>query len=241
MNVYIFVPLIFFIAGYLQGLTGFGSALIAMPLLSFFLDIKTAVAVCTLCGVLINLHMTLNLCCYVRIKKIVPLFLGCIPGTLAGTLLIKFVDGHIITLLLGILVTSYSLYCLLIKPVTLNLRPAWGAVAGFFTGVVAASVSAGGPPTIIYASLMGWKKNDFKATLASFFLASAIMAASGHLISGITTFYVFKLFLASLPLVMLGVYMGNRLAGRVSEESYKKAVMVLLVIMGIMLMFEGLS
>ncbi|WP_027180314.1 sulfite exporter TauE/SafE family protein [Maridesulfovibrio bastinii] len=241
MTVYIFVPIILFIAGYLQGLTGFGSALIAMPLLAFFIDIKTAVAVCTLCGVLINLQMTLNLCCHVRIKKIIPLILGCIPGTLAGTLLIKFVDGHIITLLLGMLVTFYALYCLFIRPVVLNLRPIWGAVAGFFTGVIASSVSAGGPPTIIYSSLMGWKKNDFKATLASFFLISATMAAAGHLISGITTFYVFKLFLASLPLVLIGVYLGNRLAGRVSEESYKKVVMVLLVIMGLMLMFEGLS
>lgn len=241
MTAYLLVPLIFFAAGFLQGLSGFGSALIAMPLLAFLIDIKTAVAVCTLCGLIINLQMTFNLSRDVKIKTIIPLIGGCIPGTLAGLALIKLVDGHIITLLLGVLVAAYALYCLLIKPVVLNLNRKWGVLAGFFTGLISASISAGGPPTIIYSTLMGWKKNEFKATLASFFLISASLSVLGHILSGVTTFYVVKLFIASLPLVILGVYVGNKLAGKVSEESYKKVVMILLVIMGIMLIIEGLN
>lgn len=241
MLAYLAVPLIFLAAGFLQGLSGFGSALIAMPLLAFFIDIKTAVATCTLCGMIINMRMTMNLSGHLDREKIVPLMVGCVPGVVFGTIMLREVDGHVITLLLGILVSSYAVYSLLVRPMVLKLNPKWGMLAGFMTGAITSAASAGGPPTIIYSTLMGWQKNDFKATLSAFFLMAATLSAIGHLVGGLTTFYVFKLFLLSLPLVLLGVYLGHRLAGRVSEEAYKKVVMLLLVFMGIMLILNGLG
>ncbi|OEU70205.1 MAG: hypothetical protein BA863_13320 [Desulfovibrio sp. S3730MH75] len=239
MTPFIVVPLIFLSAGFLQGLTGFGSALIAMPLLAMIIDIKTAVAVCTLCGIIINLKMTMNLSSNLDRKKIIPLIIGSIPGAIFGTVVLKEVDAHIITLFLGALVAGYALYSLLMKPIALKLNPAWGLLSGFLTGSITAAVSAGGPPTIVYATLMGWKKDDFKATLSGFFLMAASMAAAGHLISGLTTLYVFKLFMVSLIPVQLGVFLGHTLSGKVTEGLYKKMVMILLVFMGIMLIFHS--
>lgn len=65
------------------------------------------------------------------------------------------------------------------------------------------------------------------------------MAALGHLISGLTTFYSFQLFLASLLPVQAGVLFGHRLAGKVSEDLYRRIIMILLVFMGIMLIFQS--
>ncbi|SDK31038.1 hypothetical protein SAMN05660337_0038 [Maridesulfovibrio ferrireducens] len=239
MTPFIAVPLILLSSGFLQGLTGFGSALIAMPLLAFIIDIKTAVAVCTLCGVTITLRMCLNLRSSLDLKKIMPLIIGSVPGSIFGTLVLKELDGHIITLFLGILVSGYATYSLFVKPVALKLKPAWGLLAGFLTGSITAAISAGGPPTLIYSSLMGWKKNELKATLSGFFLAAAVMGATGHLLSGLTTQYVLKLFLASIIPVQLGVYLGHTLSGKVSEGLYKRMVMILLVFMGIMLIFQS--
>ncbi|WP_415714247.1 sulfite exporter TauE/SafE family protein [Maridesulfovibrio sp.] len=239
MSAFLLVPAIFLIAGLLQGLTGFGSALIAMPLLAFIIDIKTAVAVCTLCGITINLKMCCNLRSNMDSRKILPLIIGSIPGAVFGTLALKEVDGNLITFFLGFLVAGYAGYSLLVRPIVLKLNPAWGYLSGFLTGAITAAVSAGGPPTIIYSSLMGWKKDDFKATLSGFFLAAASMAALGHLISGLTTFYSFQLFLASLLPVQAGVFIGHRLAGKVSEDLYRRIIMILLVFMGIMLIFQS--
>jgi uncharacterized membrane protein YfcA len=239
MSPFLLVPAIFLLAGLLQGLTGFGSALIAMPLLAFILDIKTAVAVCTLCAVIINLRMCCNLRSNMDSRKILPLIIGSIPGTIFGTIALKEVDGHLITFFLGFLLAGYAGYSLLVRPIILKLNPVWGYISGFLTGAIAASVSAGGPPTIIYSSLMGWRKEDFKATLSGFFLVSAAMAALGHLISGLTTLYAFQLFLVSLLPVLAGVFFGHRLAGKVSEDLYKRIIMILLVFMGIMLIFQS--
>lgn len=240
MTPFILVPLIFLSAGFLQGLTGFGSALIAMPLLAFVIDIKTAVAVCTLCGVIINLKMVLNLRAKIDLKKVLPLTIGSIPGAIFGTIVVKEVNSDVIMFFLGVIVAGYAAYSLLIKPIVLKLNPSWGLLAGCLTGILTATVSAGGPPAIIYSSLMGWKKDEFKSTLAGFFITSATFGAAGHLLSGITTFYVFKLFLVSLIPVLLGVYLGYSLSGRISDELYKRMVMILLVFMGIMLIFESI-
>ncbi|CCO22483.1 sulfite exporter TauE/SafE family protein [Maridesulfovibrio hydrothermalis] len=239
MYPFLLVPLIFLSAGMLQGLTGFGCALIAMPLLSYIIDIKIAVPVCTLCGVFINLNMAHKLRANIDRKKIMPLIIGSVPGSIFGTIALKEINSDYIRLFLGVLIAGFSTYSLLTKPAKYNISSKWGYFSGFLTGAISASVSAGGPPTIIYSSLSGWSKDDFKATLASFFLVAGVMAAIGHLISGLTTVYAFQLFMASLLPIVLGIYLGTKLSSKVSEELYKRIVMILLVFMGIMLIIQN--
>lgn len=239
MSPFVLVPTIFLTAGLMQGLTGFGCALIAMPLLSFVIDIKIAVPVCTLCGIFINLNMTYKLRESLDRNKIMPLIIGSIPGSIFGTMMLKEVNGDYIRLFLGILIAGFASYSLLAKPIKLNISDKWGYLSGFMTGAIAAAVSAGGPPTIIYSSLRDWDKNSFKATLVSFFMAAGIMAAIGHLLTGLTTMYVFKLFLASTLPIILGTYVGGKLSLKISEQLYKRMVMILLVFMGIMLIFQN--
>lgn len=91
-------------------------------------------------------------------RKIFPLIIGSVPGAAFGTFALREVDGNLITLFLGLLVAGYAAYSLLVRPIVLKLHPAWGYLSGFLTGAITAAVSAGGPPTIIYSSLMGWKR-----------------------------------------------------------------------------------
>lgn len=168
MSPFILVPAIFLTAGLMQGLTGFGCALIAMPLLAYVIDIKIAVPVCTLCGIFINLNMTYKLRKSLDRNKIMPLIIGSVPGSVFGTMVLKEVNGDYIRLFLGILIAGFASYSLLAKPIKLNISDRWGYLSGFMTGAIAAAVSAGGPPTIIYSSLRDWDKDSFKATLVSF-------------------------------------------------------------------------
>ncbi|NDV21160.1 sulfite exporter TauE/SafE family protein [Desulfovibrio sp. JC022] len=239
MSPFVLVPAIFFIAGLMQGLTGFGCALIAMPLLAYVVDIKIAVPVCTLCGIFINLNMTYKLRKSLDRNKILPLIIGSVPGSVFGTMMLKEVNGDYIRLFLGLLIAGFAAYSLIAKPIKLNISDKWGYLSGFMTGAIAAAVSAGGPPTIIYTSLRDWDKDSFKATLVSFFMAAGIMAAVGHLLSGLTTIYIFKLFLASTLPIVMGTLAGGMISGLLSEDFYRRIVMVLLVIMGLMLIFQN--
>jgi uncharacterized membrane protein YfcA len=61
MTTFLFISLIFFIAGFIQGLSGFDSALFAMTLHTFLIDVKTAVPLCILNSILITLFLSLQL------------------------------------------------------------------------------------------------------------------------------------------------------------------------------------
>ena len=231
---------IFLLSGFLQGLIGFGAAMIAMPLLALIMNTKTAVAACNLCCIGMNILMCYTLRGQVDRRKILPLIVGSIPGVAVGTATLQMVDEQMITLMLGGLVVAYALYSLLIKPVVLRISPNWGFLAGLLTGYVGSVTSAGGPPSAVYTSLMGWEKDELKGTLSAFFLFAGVTVAAGHFICGLTTPEVLGLSGEALPFILLGAYWGNLYANRVNEASYRKAVLVILVLMGLALVHNGM-
>lgn len=234
--IFVWIGTVWFGAALLQGLTGFGAALVAVPLLSLFLDLKLVVPLCTLHGVTITLCLSWQLRRSLSLKKIGPLLLGCVPGVVFGVTLLKYADPVAMKLMLGVMVTAFAIYALLSRPVLeRKLRPFWAYVAGFATGAITSAFSAGGPPTIIYTTLSGWSKDTIKATLSGFFLCAGLLASGSHLMAGLTTVTVAKYYVASLPFVLFGVWVGSRFYQRINHKLYLKTVFSCLAIMGLVL------
>jgi len=233
---YILVGFISLAAGFVQGLSGFGSALVAMPLLLLFMPARVAVPFCILMGLLITLQLGIGLKRHLDFKKIGPLFLGCLPGIACGTYLLKHADNMLVKKALGVILICYSLFQLFMHPKPLRLKPYWGVIAGLLTGVIGAAFSAGGPPSIIYASLNTWDKDDIKATLTGFFFLTGVIIAVAHAAAGVTSMLVIKLFALSIPLIVTGTLIGARLYKRLSHQGYLKLIYILLLIMGVMLL-----
>ena len=122
-----------------------------------------------------------------------------------------------------------------------GLSPRWGYLPGFLTGAIGAAASAGGPPTLIYMALAGWSKDTVRATLAWFFLCTGMVTVAAHALSGLTTAPVLGLFAASAPCSLLGVFAGMRLARRITEQGYRKAMFVIIACLGGMLLYRALS
>jgi len=238
MTVYFFLFLIFLVAGFTQGVTGFGFGLLAIPLLSLFIDIKTGVPLCSLLGILITAFLSLRLRKHIDRRKILPLLFGCIPGVAVGTLVLKKAPTELLSLLMGVMLIAYALYRLTGKQQPRSIHPRWAYAAGFFTGAISSAFSAGGPPTIIYATLRGWNKNEIKATLSGFFLTGGLAVIAAHAITGLTTRLVLHYFLLSTPVVIGGVYLGSLLYDRIDTCAYLKLLQYLLMAMGILMLFK---
>ncbi len=241
MSHYFIIALIFFAAGLVQGLSGFGAALLAMPLLVLILDVKEAVPLSILCGLVITLFLSLELKAHVDWRKILPLVCGCGPGIFLGVTILKRADSSLIKLSMGVLIILYPLYCLLAKRRVRSVSSGWAYVAGFATGVIGGAFSTGGPPTIIYTTLTNWTKDEIKATLSVFFLATGLMAAGAHFASGLTTPGVLLLFAASALPVLAGVWSGAQFYKRLARETYLKIIYILLMALGVMLIVSALG
>lgn len=234
------IAMIFLAAGFTQGVTGFGSALVAMPLLLLFMDARTAAPLCVLNGLIITGYLSLRLKTHMDWRKIVPLCLGCLPGIYVGVTFLKQADDQLFKILLGVMLIAYAAYTLLVRPSPRAIPAVWAYVAGFGTGAIGAAFSAGGPPTIIYASLTGWSKESIKATFSAFFFATGLCIATAHAITGLTTTVVLRHLAVSVCFVLAGVWLGLVSSARISREVYLRMVLVLLVCMGLLLLGSAL-
>ena len=98
------------LAGFIQGLSGFGSVLVALPILVLFLDFDLAVPLASIWGMTINTILLLQLRAHLRLKNILPLTLAAIPGIPLGVYILVNANTRLLEMLLGVLLLIFSLY-----------------------------------------------------------------------------------------------------------------------------------
>ncbi len=101
MQVYLWVGAVFFFAGFNQGLSGFGVILVAIPLLTLFLDIKTVIPLTALSALTIAVMLFVQLRGKFEVQKILPCLIGAMPGIPVGVFILKQVDKLVVQWILG--------------------------------------------------------------------------------------------------------------------------------------------
>ena len=142
MLTYIAVGFILFLAGFTQGLSGFGAILMSLPLLAVFLDIKTVIPLTALAAQAITLIVLFQLKQHLDWKKILPLVVSALPGILVGVYFLKRMEKGVIHWILGITLIVYSLYSLFLRRNESALKERWAYLFGFLGGCLGAGPSA---------------------------------------------------------------------------------------------------
>ncbi|MDD2465872.1 MAG: sulfite exporter TauE/SafE family protein [Desulfobulbus sp.] len=238
MTVAVFSCCIFFLAGGVQGLTGFGGALVAIPLLSLVMDVKQAVPLAILNGLVVTTTLVYTLRHLLDWRKILPLLAGSVPGILLGSSFLKQADPLVISRLLGLVLIAISLMNLFFAPKPCDPIRIWGYIAGFFSGAINATVGAGGPPAIIYTTLQNWKKDEIRATLTGFFVFNGYVTAIVHAGHGILTGATLRSFGLTCSFVFLGTLTGSRISDKISRSIYLRVVYLVLMFLGLMLLLR---
>jgi len=122
-----------------------------------------------------------------------------------------------------------------------GIRARWAYLYGFLAGCLGGALSASGPPVIIYTSLQPWSKDQIKVTLQGYFLVSGFIVVLFQAASGFTTWAVMKLFILSLPAVIIGTLVGSHFYGMIREEGYRKILLILLGCLGTFTVYRALS
>ena len=238
MDTYLWVCLIFFMAGLTKGLSGFGSVLLSIPLLAIFLDIKTVIPLTALVGLSMSLVLLFQLRRYLEWKKIYPLLIAAIPGIPLGVVFLKKLDKAVVLYVLGVVLIVYSLYSLLWRSTEKRIHGYWAYPLGFLAGCLGGAFGATGPAAIVYTSLQTWSKDQIKVTLQGFFVISGLIVVFFQAINGLMTFTVFLFYGISLPMLILGTYIGSLFYGMIREETYRRVMFVLLGFLGAFMIYR---
>ena len=240
MNEYILIVLITFVACFIQGLSGFGSILLALPLLAIFLDIKTVIPLVALQGLFSAVLLLIGLRKDFEWKKVLPLFAGSVPGVPVGVFFLKTVSTDSIQMALGLFVVSYACFGLYFRPVLREIKTTGASAAGFLAGCLGGALGASGPPVIVYTSLQPWTKDTIKSTMQGFYTASGLVVVLLHALNSLTTISVLRYLLVSVPAIVLGTCAGSFFYGRIDDRTYKKIMLVLLALLGVFLIYKVL-
>ncbi len=240
MRTYVLLSVVTFLAGFTQGLSGFGSVLLALPLLTLFIDVKSVIPLVALYGVAMTILLLVQLRSHLEWKKIYPLLIGSLPGIPIGVYLLKKMDPAMIQAVLGAVLLSYALFGLFYRPVVKSMKQHWVYITGFLAGCLGGALGASGPPVIVYTSLQPWRKDTIKVTLQGYFVVSGLLVVFFQTLGGLTTAAVWHLFFISIPALILGTYAGSFFYGKISEDRYRIIMLILLGCLGVFMMLRSL-
>ncbi|MCW9012511.1 MAG: sulfite exporter TauE/SafE family protein [Gammaproteobacteria bacterium] len=235
----LFAVIVVFIAYALKGLSGFGSGLIAIPLLAFLFPLKFIVPVLGLLSYSGTIIQSVSLRKQAAWQELLPLLPFSLIGIIIALWLLVNVDADKLTLFLGVFVVVYSIYSLL--PIAeLQGSRYWSIVAGAFGGFIGALFGTGGPFYVIYLKLRRLDKGQFRATIAMIFLIDGGFRVIGYAGTGLYTQQVLLVVVILLPVLLLGLYAGHHLHVKINQQNFNKVINALLLCSGAVLIVKSL-
>ncbi len=217
-----------------RGITGFGSALISVPLLAFILPLTIIVPLIVLLDFIAAASHGLRHWRSVRWPLILPLLPFTLMGVGSALYLLKSIDVSLLRQALGGFIISYALYSLFspelrkIKHSLLLAIP-----AGSFGGLIGTLFGTGGPFYVIYLQLQGVDKSTFRATIASIFLIDGGLRLSGFISAGFYSHNTLILMLTALPVMLAALYLGGHIHTSLSTDTFRRGIALLLIGSGI--------
>lgn len=233
------VAAVAFLAAFVQGVTGFGSALVAMPLLTLVLGVRAAAALVALLSLAINLALLLPARRALPWRRVAPLLAGGLAGVPLGVLLLAGVDPRLAEGLLGSVLLASSAGLLLFRGVRLGPGRGAALAAGALAGVLGGAFNANGPVVTLYAAARGWEKGETHAALQLTFLVSGLWVAALHGAAGITGRPVLVAAAVALPFLAAGSLAGWAVHRRLGEDRYRRLLLFALSAAGAALLLAA--
>lgn len=228
-----------FLAGLTNGVSGFGFALVAVPLLILYLPPKVVVPLVTIHSAITGSVVLYEARKWLQLQKTWPLLLAGTLGVPPGSYLLTHLDVRTFKVYGGVTITLAALAFLFgfRRPIR-NERQAYGPV-GLLGGLLNGSTGMGGPPVILFLTNQGMEKRIFRASLAAYFLSMNLIALPTYAWEGLLTRTVAIYAALYLPALALGLALGIRLARVVEEQAFRRLTLLVVLAAGLISMAQG--
>jgi len=230
---------IIFLAYTVKGMSGFGSGLIAIPLLAFIFPLSFIVPVLGLLSYSGTIMQSVHLRKQVVWRDMLPLIPFSMLGITIAIWLLVNIDAKVLVACLGVFVLAYSIYSLLPLSDFKGGR-SWVLLAGSFGGMVGALFGTGGPFYVVYLKMRQLNKGQFRATIAMIFLVDGGVRIGGYAVAGLYNEKVLWMLLMLFPVLLLGMYIGHHLHIKVEQKRFNQVISVMLFISGLMLIYKSM-
>jgi uncharacterized membrane protein YfcA len=237
-----FAFIIVFSAFIIKGATGFGENLIMIPFLLLFWDVKFVLAVTLTLVLIADFYLIYKFHEHINWKLTSYLFVPAIAGIVVGTYLLSVLDSMVIKKVFALFVIAFALKSLLTssgeKNKTKKIKPVAAITAGASGGLTSGLLGAGGPPLIMYTTHLQLKKAVFRATLVMTFFLFDLVRVVTYFFSNILSVNTLKVGFTLAPGIILGSFIGMKVHDKLSEQYFRKIVLVVLMFVGVVLLLK---
>ena len=231
----IFIALLLFISASVQGVLGFGFAVIASPII---VQIEPALVpqLLSLLGLPLALRVFIREKSKVNWKPMKFLIGGRVIGGPIGLVFLTTLDPHLLSISVGVIVLSAGLGSYFgwnVKRNSIN-----SLLAGTFSGIFGMIAAIGGPPV---ANLYrGTKGSEFRPSLNAVFtlgilITLSLLAFTGNLLQDHLVLFLYLV----LP-VLLGIRFSSLLFSRVSDKLIADMVTYFSIFSGAVVIYRAL-
>ncbi|KPK74755.1 MAG: hypothetical protein AMJ79_13225 [Phycisphaerae bacterium SM23_30] len=234
----VFILTVIFLATFTRSTFGFGDALVAMPLLTLAISLEEAAPLVALTAVTISTTILIKQWRRVQLKSAGMLIIFALGGIPLGIYLLKGIHDTVMKMILAAVIITFSLYQIFHPRLRLRDSDKYAPLFGLLAGILGGAYNINGLPAAIYGTLRGWEAPRFRATMQGFFFPTGLMIALGHGVGGFWTRPVLGNFLLCVPGILVAVYFGGILNGKIPPGKFDRYVYLFLVIIGIVLLIN---
>lgn len=222
---------------------GFGEALVAVPLLAFWLPLPVAAPLAVLVSITIAGIVVIQDWKKIHVRSAGWLVVSSLFGIPLGLLLLTNSHQRGVKAVLAMMIIAFAVYSLIGRtPLELEQDSrGWLLACGFCAGILGGAYGMNGPPLAVYGAMRRWSAQHFRATLQGYFLPASLIGMGGYWLAGLWTSNVTRYYLLSLPVTFLGVYLGRVVNHRLPGEAFFKYLYLGLAGVGALLLVQAIT
>ena len=229
--------------GFVSGLAGFGTALMALGIWLYVLPPAIAVPLVLICSVVAQVSTLPSIWKTIDFSIVWPFLIGGLIGVPLGTMLIAHADPRVFKLTVGVflLVFPAALYFQRSEMAIQFGGKAADAFIGFAGGILGGLAGLSGPLPILWANIRGWNKHERRGIFQLFnftVLAAALVLQTA---SGLVELKVVWLAAIAFPGTLIGAWTGARVYHALNDKHFGDVVLGLLFLSGLTLVWNSIG
>jgi uncharacterized protein len=217
-----------FVGSLARGFSGFGGALIFVPLASAAVGPQAAAPIMLVIDGIAQLALLKNAWRQANRREVGIMAAGALVGIPLGAAVLTYLDATTLRWMIAMLIVA--MLALLISGWRYHGQPTMPTTVGvgFAGGILSGAIQAGGPPVVAYWLGGTSSALTVRANIILFFFCTSVVAAISYLASGLLGLEVLLLSALTAPGYALGMFLGTRMFGLASDAMFRRVCFVLI-------------
>ncbi|MGB0629245.1 MAG: sulfite exporter TauE/SafE family protein [Alphaproteobacteria bacterium] len=231
------VIVVSFIAGVMRGFSGFGSALAIVPVVAYVFGPQLAVPAVVAIHLASSIQLVPSVLRDVDWGRTGPLSVaGCLAVPVGAWVLVTQ-DPELLRKTISVLIVFFALMMMRGWRYQGKVNGWVMAVVGVIDGVITGAATIGGPPVVTFLMAGPFRAAQNRASIILFFICIQSVACGMYWIAGLWVLPIVGICLLSMPPLMLGMWLGQHLFSKASEEGFRRVALLFLLAIGLATLF----